>query len=432
MRYRLRDLPDLLRTPLGRMEFSNGVRHRLWPVLSLVAGWHRSRNLLDTRVVTVVGSFGKTTTTRAIVAALRCEMHQKVGLNCWNHLVDALLRVRSSEKFAVFEVGIDGVGQMEQYARMIRPDITVVTSIGSEHHRSLGDLSVTRCEKSEMVRVLDERGTAVLNGDDPNVLWMRDQTRARVLTFGFSETNDVIATEIHQTKKNETTFCIHVAGERHRLQVRLVGKHMIYAVLAAIAVVSAEGASIKDAAIALEMMKPTPGRLQQVALTNGVTVLRDDYKSSFETVHAALDAFSRMSATRKIAVLGEVSEPPGSQGPVYRAIGMRLARIADLAIFVGSNFQRYAAGASAGGMSRDAMIHAGRSVLEATDLLRQNMREGDLVLIKGRDTQRLERITCNLQNRSVRCDIDFCPTRITSCEDCPMLEIGWHGRRVVI
>jgi len=432
MRYRVRDLPHLVRTPLGRMEFSNGVRHRLWPLLSRVAGRHRSKNLRDTRIVSVVGSFGKTTTARAAIAALGCRMHQRTGLNCWNHVAEALLRVRPSDKFAVIEVGIDGVGQMTRYARMIRPDITVVTSIGSEHHRSLGDFSGTRQEKLEMVRILDEHGTAVLNGDDPNVLWMRDHTRARVLTFGFGETNDVVATDIGAARDHSTTFCVNLAGESRRMQVQLVGRHMIYAVLAAVSVIEAIGKSVAEAAADLENMNPTPGRLQPVALSNGVTLLRDDYKSSLETVHAALDAFSQMTAVRKIAVLGEVSEPPGSQGPIYREIGARLAGIADKAIFVGGNFQRYAAGAVTGGMPRDALFHAGRGVLEATDRLREQMREGDLVLIKGRDTQRLGRIACALEGRTVRCDISFCPTRITSCEDCPMLERGWQGRRVVI
>jgi len=413
------------------MEFNNGVRYRLWPLMSRVAGRHRSKTVRDSRIVSVVGSYGKTTTARAVIAALGCRKHQRMGMNCWNHVAEALLRVQPADGFAVLEIGIDGVGQMVQYARIIRPDITVVTSIGSEHHRSLGDVSGTRREKAEMVRILDRNGTAVLNGDDPNVLWMRDHTQSRVLTFGFGEANDVVATDIVAQNDRTTTFRVNVAGESHRMRVQLVGVHTIYSVLAALAVIKAEGRSVAKAAVDLEKMNPTPGRMQPVVLSNGVTLLRDDYKSGLETVHAALDTFSRMTARRKIVVLGDVSEPPGSQGPIYREIGGRVAGIADRAIILGGNYQRYAAGAVPGGMPRDALEHAG-SVLEATDRLREIVREGDLVLIKGRDTQRLERITCALEGRTVHCDISFCPTRITSCEECPMLERGWRGRRVVI
>jgi len=432
MSYRARDIPHLAGTPLGRMELSNGVRYRLWPILSRLARRHRVRTLNDTRVISVVGSYGKTTTTRALITALGAKEHQRTGLNCWNHLAEALLRVSPTDGYAVFEVGINGPGQMEQYADMIRPDITVVTAIGSEHHRSLGDLSATREEKSRMVRILNERGTAVLNGDDENAWWMRNHTRARIVTYGFDETNDVYATDVVDTKDYTTTFRLHGGGSSRAMHIRLAGRHMIYPVLAAAAVVEAEGGSAEDADAALEHMAPTPGRMQPVALSNGVTLLRDDYKSSLETVHAALDALSRVSARRKIVVLGEVSEPPGSQGPIYRRIGQRLAELADMAIFVGSNFQRYSAGALAGGMPRSALVDAGHSVLDATRQLIDHTCEGDLVLIKGRDTQRLERIACGLEGRSVRCDINFCQTRLTSCAQCPMLERGWSGKRVVI
>lgn len=431
MGYRARDLPELLRSPLGRTELGNGIRFRLWPVLSRLARWRRILILRHTRVVSVVGSYGKTTTARALIAALACRAHQKTGLNCWNHLPEALLRVRASDRFAVVEVGINDVGQMAQYANMIRPDITVVTSIGSEHHRSLGDLSATRREKSRMVRALDRRGIAVLNGDDPNVEWMRAHTSARVITFGLAETNDVFATDLMDNEDLTSSFCLHGAGVSRAMKTHFVGRHMVYPILAAAAVSDAEGLASRDSDAALEALEPTPGRLQPVVLGNGVTLLRDDYKSSLETVHAALDTFERLSARRKIVVLGEVSEPPGSQGPIYRQIGQRVAAIADVAVFVGSNFQRYAAGAVAGGMPRSNVVDSGRNVLDATRRLRDLLEEGDLVLIKGRDTQRLERIACGLEGRSPRCDISFCPTRLTSCAQCPMLERGWRGRRVV-
>jgi len=432
MRYRLRDIPHLVSTPLGRKEFHYGVRHRLWPLLSRLARLHRERIVAGTRVVSVVGSFGKTTTTQAVIAALGGGTHQELGLNCWSHVAEAVLRIRPSDPCAVLEVGIDGPGQMAGYARMVRPDVTVVTSIGTEHHRSLGSLSVTREEKSHMVRILAESATAVLNGDDPNVRWMAGETRARTVSFGFDETNDVFATDIVEEGTNGTSFRMHGVGKTHPMRVRLVGRHMLYPILAAAAVARGEGLSMEPVFRALQKLQPTPGRMQPVALSNGITLLCDDYKSSLETIHAALDVLSGMTAPRRIAVLGEVSEPPGSQGPIYREIGERLSGIVDQAIVVGGNFQRYAAGALRGGMPREALVPAGRSVLEAARLLGERMREGDLVLVKGRDTQRLERIACVLAGRPVRCDIDFCPTRITRCECCPMLERGWGGRRVVL
>ena len=172
--------------------------------------------------------------------------------------------------------------------------------------------------------------------------------------------------------------------------------------------------------------------LLRVVAGRDVLLLRDDYKSTLETVQAALDVFADTPAARRIVVMGEVSEPPGSQGPIYRELGNRIATMADLAVFVGGNFQRYAAGARQGGMENRALFDAKGSVLEAAAILCRELKPGDSVLLKGRDTQRLERVMLALTGRQVQCDIGFCDTRVVSCEECPMLERGWQGKRVVI
>ena len=130
--------------------------------------------------------------------------------------------------------------------------------------------------------------------------------------------------------------------------------------------------------------------------------------------------------------MGEVSEPPGSQGPIYRELGRRIAAVADYVIFVGGNFQRYAAGARQGGLPKSALFNAKGSVLKAAEYLQNELRAGDIVLIKGRDTQQLERVALVLTGHNVRCDIAFCDVRAVTCENCPMLERGWNGLRVVI
>jgi len=431
-RYALADIPHLLRSPLGRIQFRHGVYYRLWPLLSVLASLYRRRMVSGTRIVCVVGSFGKSTTTRSVTIALQREPHGKLFRNCWSYVSEAIFRIRPRDRHAAIEVGINGPGQMAKYAGMIRPDIAVVTSIGSEHHRSLGSLAVTRAEKAEMVKALPQSGLAVLNGDDPNVLWMGKLTKAKVLTYGFDETNDVRASDVRLLWPEGTQFNLHMNGETRAVRSALFGSHMVYPILAAITVATAEGFPIEQTLASLQEMPPTPGRLQRVPLPGGAMLLRDEYKSSLETIHVALDLFSDVRAGRRGIVLGEVSEPQGSQGPIYRELGRRIATIADFAIFVGGNFQRYAAGAREGGLPNSALFDAGGSVQKAAEFLGNELRDGDIVLVKGRDTQRLERISLILTGRTVRCDIDFCDTRIVSCEKCPMLERGWKGLRVVI
>lgn len=431
-RYSPGDIPHLLRTPLGRIQFFHGIYYRLWPVLSRLAGFYRGVWVRRTRVVAVVGSFGKTTTTRAVTTALQRPIYSRLYLNCWSYLAGAIFRINRGDRCAVLEVGINGTGQMSQYAKMIRPDITVVTFIGSEHHRSLGSLKTTRNEKAEMVRALPPGGVAVLNGDDKNVMWMASQTAARIVTFGFDPSNEIRASDLKLDWPKGMRFLLHVDDRRYPVSTTLIGKNMVYPLLAAVAVARVENLPLEQTLSSLQSINPTPGRLQPRLLEGAVLLLRDDYKSTLETVHAALDVFAETPASRRIVVMGEVSEPPGSQGPIYRELGRRISTMADIAVFLGGNFQRYAAGARLGGMDNANLFDAKSSVLDATALLRRTLKPGDSVLIKGRDTQRLERITLALAGREVRCDIDFCDTRVLSCEECPMLERGWKGRRVVI
>jgi len=170
--------------------------------------------------------------------------------------------------------------------------------------------------------------------------------------------------------------------------------------------------------------------MQTIALPDDVWLLRDEYKSGQETYVAALDAFAEIPARRRIAVVGDIAEPPSPQRPAYRAIGARLAQSAQRVIVVGQMFQPIAAGACAAGMSREHLFDAGRDVHRAIALLRGMLEPGDVVLVKGRDTQHLERLWLALAGRTVGCRLVACDSR-PRCEQCPMLERGWpDGRRV--
>ena len=103
----------------------------------------------------------------------------------------------------------------------------------------------------------------------------------------------------------------------------------MYATLAAVAVSLAEGFPLDQIIPALEGMPPTPGRMEDHAAGgNGVFILRDDNKSPLETIDAALDVLSATPAQRRVVVLGEVEQPPGSKGAIYQQIGERIAKIA--------------------------------------------------------------------------------------------------------
>jgi UDP-N-acetylmuramyl pentapeptide synthase len=378
--------------------------------------------LRHTCLVVVTGSFGKTTTARAVSVALGGTDQDINSHNFKSYVSLAILKTPPWRRFAVIEAGIDGVGQMIQYAKMIRPEVAIVTSIGSEHNRSLGSLQSTRNEKVKILAGLPPRGVAVLNGDDPNVRWMATQTQNRIITFGLGEMNQIRASHLKLNWPKGTQFKVHANGKTCDMSVRLLGRHMVYPILAAIATALAQGFPLERVLPPLEKLSPTSGRLEPIRLPSGALILRDDFKSPLETIDAALDVLGKIPAKERVVVLGDISEPLGRQWQIYRKVGERIAQVATKGIFVTGKFRAYAAGARSAGFPSSSLVDAGRSFLKVIEVLQQNLGPGNVILIKGRDTQRLDRITLSLMGRTVHCKLTFCNIWALRCEHCPMLE----------
>jgi UDP-N-acetylmuramoyl-tripeptide--D-alanyl-D-alanine ligase len=428
--YTLRELGEVLTNPLGRRRLAFRLIQYFWPAHFRLAAFCRRTLLRKPFFVAVVGSYGKTTATRVVTHVLGRKLHHRAVANIISRIPAAVTRARPWDAAAVIEVGIECRGQMAAIAGMMRPNCAVVMSVGIEHHTSLGTLEVTRDEKANMVRVLPESGLAVLNGDDPNVLWMASETRARVVTFGFGENNQIRATEPRLDWPHGMRFSLHAGGEVRDARVQLIGRHMIYPALAAVAVGLEHGISLDVIRSRLESVTQSPGRLSVQLLDCGAVVLRDDVKSALETIQAALDVLEEVPAGRKIAVLGPMTEPPPHARQFYRELAARLAKLAHLVVCVDS-YRNYGPGLRQAGMNHDSVVDAGADLARVIGMLRDTLQPGDVVLIKGRGRQKLERIAMALGGRQVGCTTAYCPARNAHCPICPMLEKGWAGRQPV-
>ena len=409
---------SLLRTGAGWTALAGGLFQYAWPLVYPFGLLRRRILPPKAPIVAVVGSFGKSTTVASIRRALGIPAARTEGRNSYSFLAAQVFASRADQIATVLEVGIDEAGQMRRYARLLRPRIVVVTSIGSEHNRSLGTLEETRHEKAMMVRALDSHGVAVLNWDDPHVRWMSGQTSARTLRFGQDEGSDLRVESSDLNWPAGRILNLLVFGRRIRLRTRLLGRHQVSSILAAIAVALDLGVGVDAIVERLEGLEPLEGRLQPLLLAEHTYLIRDDFKSSLETVETALDLLGEIPARRRIIVLGDISEPPGSQGPIYRRIGRKTAECADLCYFYG-NFQRYAAGARESGQA--AKIVRTKDLDDLIRALRAEIRTGDLVLVKGRDTQRLDRVSLALSGRPVKCRLTACRIKAFRCSRCPLL-----------
>jgi UDP-N-acetylmuramyl pentapeptide synthase len=400
---------------------------KVWPVLAYVARAYRWTFVRRVRIVAVIGSVGKTTGMRTASAALARPVRRQAVLNVGSHpgTGRAMFSIRPWDRHAVVEAAIGGKGEMRVLARTIRPDVVIVNAISSDHWQSFGTLEATRDEKADMLRLLGPTALVIANADDQHVRWMTTQTRARVVLAGEATDAEVRATDVTLDWPNGMRFNVEIDGQVRPATTRMVGRHMVFGALAAIALGYLEGVALDEAIARVAAVEPTPGRMQTMKLLNGGYALRDDFKATIGPFDASLQALAEIPARRRLAVIGEIAEEKGAQQ--YHDLGARAA-FADRVVFVGStkHYRAFRMGLQSAGMPPDRYERV-RHAHEALAAVQADVGEGDVLFLKGRWQQALGRVGLALAGRDVQCRADPCPFKRMLCDYCPMLEQPFTG-----
>jgi alanine racemase len=361
---------------------------------TLIQHWAARRlQAVAPQVVAVTGSVGKTSTVRAIAALLgqvAPTFRSRQSFNSLLGLPIALARLRDEHCFAVLEFGAGHFGEIGQLARLFPPHIAVVTAVGAAHLESFGTLQGVAREKATLAEALPAHGWAVLNGDDPYVAAMREQTAARTLTFGQSQSCDLRASAI-DLSLTQSRFLLHWNGQSAEAAIPLLGEPAITIGLAAVGVALVCGVSLEQAAHALAFVEPAAGRLRLLRGRAESALLDDSFSAALPAVLAALRALGALPARRRIAVLGQ---PDTNTNSAYEQIGAQAATTADLLICKGDwGIAAVRAARQANPAIEAAIAHTTTATLAA---LPSDLGPGDLVLIKGGAESRMERVAAGL------------------------------------
>jgi UDP-N-acetylmuramoyl-tripeptide--D-alanyl-D-alanine ligase len=204
------------------------------------------------------------------------------------------------------------------------------------------------------------------------------------------------------------------------VETNLLGEHLLPSALAAITAAVCCGVPLSQAAARFQEIQPVPGRMQPMHLPNGVTVLRNEHNGVMHTFEAALEVMRGAEACRRIVIVGDVLDSGMAERARYRHLGVQVARSADMGIFIGRSSRTSVNAAVEAGMNPDSALTF-KTLPEAVNFLKQELRAGDLVLLHGWVGRHLERLIL-AQLGSISCWLERC-TKLIQCESCPELKL---------
>lgn len=354
-----------------------------------LARFHRRRFAIP--VVAVTGSVGKTST-RNMIATVLSEKYRVLqtekNFNNEIGLPKTLLQLTPDHEACVVEMGMRGLGQIAELAAIGEPTIGVVTNVGKSHIELLGSQENIAKAKAELVQALDEKGTAVLNGDDPFVRPMTALCKGKTVLYGTDDQAAVRADHIVCDQQGVRFHCSG-AGQSFDVSVPVIGGHNVYNALAAIAVGQLTGLSAAEIQRGLASYHGMAMR-QELLHIGPYTFINDTYNANPASMAEAIRTLDLLTKGRKIAVLGGMGELGDWAKREHEAIGRLVAQTGlDALITMGDLAKDIAQSAKAAGMTA---VYTTDTHEQAARQLKELLHDGDTVLLKGSRSFAMEKI----------------------------------------
>jgi UDP-N-acetylmuramoyl-tripeptide--D-alanyl-D-alanine ligase len=348
----------------------------------------RLRDVAPT-IVGVTGSFGKTSTKFAVQRLLGTDVALATPGSFNTPLgICRTINERLEERhdYFVVEMGAYREGDIAELCRFVNPTIGVLTAIGPAHLERFGSLDAIRRAKYELIESLPSDGLAVMNVDDPNVRALADgTTHVQVFRYGLDSDGypDVTASDFEVTGEGTSmTIVFRQPDVTLEVRTRLLGRHAVGHVLAAVGVAKFAGMQMHELKTAIESMEPVEHRLQLIRGDGGVTVIDDAYNSNPEGAAAALEVLDAMPGRRKVLVTPGMIELGPMQFEANKKLGAHAAKVADTIIVVAPvNRAALTSGAEEAGASGKLIVVD--SLADATAQLPEILGPGDVVLFEN-------------------------------------------------
>lgn len=377
------------------------------------------------KIVAVTGSVGKTSTKDAIFSVLATSLYVRkseksfnsdIGIpltilgceNAWNNPIKWFLNIWKGlcliicktkyPEWLVIEVGADRPDDIKNITKWLKPDIAVLTRFAKTpvHIEFFGSRDALIKEKKYLVDAVKKDGIVIANADDIDAMNMAEKSKAKILTYGFFGEADIKASNIaiNYTDGIADGMLFKVEQKENAVPILIkgsVGIQNIYSSLAAITVGFSQNINFIKASEGLLKHEAPKGRMIVMKGIKNTTIIDDTYNSSPVALEAALGVLKKIETKgRKIAILGDMMELGKHSVEEHYEAGKKVTDSCDILMTVGVRSRKMAEGALDAKMSELNIFQFDNSV-EVGKALQDILKEGDVALIKGSQSTRMER-----------------------------------------
>ena len=394
------------------------------------------------KIIGITGSVGKTSAKEAVYTVLKTKFNVRRNTKNYNNEIGLPLTIIGSDspgksifgwlgvffkalglilfkdknypKILVLEMGVDRPGDMKYLMGIAKGDIGIVTLISHSHEEFFEDVKEIQKEKGLLVENLKPGGWAILNFDDELTRELAGKSKVKVLSYGFKEGAMLRAQELvfsfEKTKDIKNllgiSFKLNYNGSFVPVLLpQVIGYNSIYAALVAAAVGATMEMNLVEISKAMREFDSPNGRMNLIDGIKHTLIIDDTYNSSPISVMSALDIVSKIpiaKGARRFAVLGDMLELGKYSEEGHREVGRYAAKSgANKLITVGERSRDIARSAEEAGMARDNIFEY-TDVAEAGRFIQQRIEQGDLILVKGSQGMRLEKIVKEIMAEPLR------------------------------
>lgn len=351
-------------------------------------------------VVAITGSNGKTTT-KEMVASILSQKYRVLktegNLNNLIGLPQMVLKIDDSHEAAVLELGMNVFGEIKRLSEICKPDIAVITNIGSGHLEGVGNIEGVARAKKEILDGLKTDGTFVVNADDPYIRDMAKGWSGKMISFGLDNLDADVRTpfvDYNCCYGSGVKLSMTIKGRHLEVTLSGLGLHNVYNATAAAAVSTAMGVDREDIKKGLEEWRPFKGRFELHRLDCGVNLIDDTYNANPNSVAMALKTLADVKGVgRGLVVLGDMLELGAHAEEAHYEIGKKAAAIGvDYLFLLGPLSSTHTArGARDGGMDGERVIVCS-DYKDVSGHVNPMLTGGDWVLVKGSRGMAMEKI----------------------------------------